>query len=35
MRQGVGAMAQQGGQAFCSQKLWLWAAWMTATKEPC
>lgn len=27
------AMAQQGGQAFCSQKLWLWRARMAASKE--
>lgn len=27
-------MVQQGGQAFCSQKLWLWAAWTAATEDP-
>lgn len=28
-------MAQQGGQAFCNQKLQVWAARTVATKDPC
>jgi hypothetical protein len=28
-------MAQHGGQAFCSQKLWLWTARTVVTKDPC